>query len=54
MNLQLLSGDDSNGRTLRLKLAASEFPSKKNNKGIIVGAVASSVAAVLLGLGSEH
>jgi hypothetical protein len=50
LNLQQLSGDDSNGRTLYLKLAASEFPSKKNNKGIIVGAVAGSVAAVLLGL----
>jgi hypothetical protein len=50
LNLQQLSGDDSNGRTLYLKLAASEFSSKKNNKGIIVGAVAGSVAAVLLGL----
>jgi hypothetical protein len=50
LNLQQLSVDDSNGRTLYLKLAASEFSSKKNNKGIIVGAVAGSVAAVLLGL----
>jgi serine/threonine protein kinase len=52
LNLQQLSGDDSNGRTLYLKLAASEFPSKKNYKGIIVGAVVGSVAgvAVLLGL----
>jgi hypothetical protein len=50
LNLKQLSGDDSNGRTLYLKLAASEFSSKKNNKGIIVGAVAGSVAAVLLGL----
>ncbi|XP_059449693.1 G-type lectin S-receptor-like serine/threonine-protein kinase At2g19130 [Corylus avellana] len=50
LNLKQLSGDDHNGRTLNLKLAASEFSSKKNNKGILVGAVAGSVAAVLLGL----
>ncbi|XP_059451814.1 G-type lectin S-receptor-like serine/threonine-protein kinase At2g19130 [Corylus avellana] len=57
LNLQQLTGDDPNGRTLYLKLAASEFPSKKNYKWIIVGAVVGSVAgvavlrvAVLLGL----
>jgi hypothetical protein len=50
LNLEQLLGDDPNGRTLYLKLAASEFSSKNNNKGIIVGAVAGSVAAVLLGL----
>jgi hypothetical protein len=52
LNLEQLSGDDPTGRTLYLKLAASEFSSKKNNKGMIVGAVAGSVAgvAILLGL----
>ncbi|XP_062152361.1 G-type lectin S-receptor-like serine/threonine-protein kinase At2g19130 [Alnus glutinosa] len=50
LNLEQFLGDDPNGRTLYLKLAASEFSSKNNNKGIIVGAVAGSVAAVLLGL----
>jgi hypothetical protein len=52
LNLEQLSGGDPKGRTLYLKLAASEFSSKKNNKGVIVGAVAGSVAgvAILLGL----
>jgi hypothetical protein len=52
LNLQQLSGDDPNGRTLYLKLAVYDFSSKKNNKGMIVGAVAGSVAgvAILLGL----
>jgi len=52
LNLEQLSGDDPYGRTLYLKLAASEFSRKKNNKGMIVGAVAGPVAgvAILLGL----
>jgi hypothetical protein len=52
LNLEQLSGDDPKGRTLYLKLAASEFSTKKNNKGMIVGAIAGSVAgvAILLGL----
>jgi hypothetical protein len=52
LNLEQLSGDDPKGRTLYLKLAASEFSNKKNNKGMIIGAVVGSVAgvAILLGL----
>jgi hypothetical protein len=52
LNLEQLSGDDPKGRTLYLKLAASEFSNKKNSKGMIVGAVSGSVAgvAILLGL----
>lgn len=52
LNLQLLSAGDGNGRTLYLKLAASEFPSKKSSKGIVLGAVLGSVvvAVVLIGL----
>ncbi|XP_062151709.1 G-type lectin S-receptor-like serine/threonine-protein kinase At2g19130 [Alnus glutinosa] len=52
LNLQQLSGDDPIGRTLYLKHAVYDFSSKKNNKGMIVGAVAGSVAwvSILLGL----
>ncbi|XP_062151799.1 G-type lectin S-receptor-like serine/threonine-protein kinase At2g19130 [Alnus glutinosa] len=51
INLAQLSGDDRKGRTLYLKLAASEFSKKKNNKGMIVGAVAGLVSGVALLLG---
>ncbi|KAG5551819.1 hypothetical protein RHGRI_010048 [Rhododendron griersonianum] len=47
VNLQL-SPNDGTGRTLYLRLAASEFSKGKENKGIIIGAVAGSVAVVLL------
>ncbi|KAF7145353.1 hypothetical protein RHSIM_Rhsim04G0060800 [Rhododendron simsii] len=47
VNLQL-SPNDGTGRTLYLRLAASQFSKGKENKGIIIGAVAGSVAAVLL------
>ncbi|KAH7844306.1 hypothetical protein Vadar_026645 [Vaccinium darrowii] len=52
MNLQQLSSNDGSGRTLHLRLAASEFPMnpKGNKKEIIIGVVAGSVAVVLLGL----
>ncbi|KAG5551835.1 hypothetical protein RHGRI_010064 [Rhododendron griersonianum] len=48
VNLQQLSPNDGTGRTLYLRLAASEFSKGKENKGIIIGAVAGSVAVVLL------
>ncbi|KAF7145630.1 hypothetical protein RHSIM_Rhsim04G0060400 [Rhododendron simsii] len=47
LNLQL-SPNDGTRRTLYLRLAASEFSKGKENKGIIIGAVAGSVAVVLL------
>ncbi|KAF7145806.1 hypothetical protein RHSIM_Rhsim04G0059200 [Rhododendron simsii] len=47
LNLQL-SPNDGTRRTLYLRLAASEFSKGKENKGIIIGAVAGSVAIVLL------
>ncbi|KAG5551828.1 hypothetical protein RHGRI_010057 [Rhododendron griersonianum] len=54
VNLQL-SPNDGSGRTLYgseitlyLRLTASEFSKGKENKGIIIGAVAGSVAVVLL------
>ncbi|CAN6571680.1 unnamed protein product [Malus baccata var. baccata] len=52
LDLQQLTSSDGQGRTLYLKLAASEFKSSKSNKGLIVGVVAGSTAgvAVLLGL----
>ncbi|KAG5551836.1 hypothetical protein RHGRI_010065 [Rhododendron griersonianum] len=48
VNLQKLSSNDGSGRTLHLRLAASEFSKGKENKGIIIGAVAGSVGVVLL------
>ncbi|KAM2653054.1 hypothetical protein EV2_024739 [Malus domestica] len=52
LDLQQLKSSDDQGRTLYLKLAASEFKDSKSNKGLIVGVVAGSTAgvAVLLGL----
>ncbi|KAG5551833.1 hypothetical protein RHGRI_010062 [Rhododendron griersonianum] len=47
VNLQL-SPNDGTGRTLYLRLAASEFSKGKENKGISIDAVAGSVAVVLL------
>ncbi|GAU46575.1 hypothetical protein TSUD_272140 [Trifolium subterraneum] len=38
-----LSQDDSNGQTLFLKLAASEFSDSKSNKGTTIGIVAGAV-----------
>ncbi|XP_054814698.1 G-type lectin S-receptor-like serine/threonine-protein kinase At2g19130 [Prosopis cineraria] len=46
LNLQQLSQDDSNGETLYLKLAASEFPDSKSNKGLIIGILAGSVGGI--------
>ncbi|THG15979.1 hypothetical protein TEA_029938 [Camellia sinensis var. sinensis] len=48
LNLQQLSGNDGSGKTLYLRLAASEFPVAKNKKGAIIGPVAASVGGVLL------
>ncbi|XP_052206638.1 G-type lectin S-receptor-like serine/threonine-protein kinase At2g19130 isoform X2 [Diospyros lotus] len=45
VNVKLLSG---NGKTLYIKLAASEFSSSKNNKGTIIGAVAGSIVVIAL------
>ncbi|KAI5660736.1 hypothetical protein M9H77_20059 [Catharanthus roseus] len=52
LNLQQLSAQDGSGRTLYLKLAASEFSTPKENKGIVIDAVLGSVAVavVLIGL----
>ncbi|KAF7113382.1 hypothetical protein RHSIM_RhsimUnG0131800 [Rhododendron simsii] len=47
VNLQL-TPNDGTGRSFNLRLAASEIPKGKENKGIIIGAVAGSVAVVLL------
>lgn len=51
LNLQQLSADDGSGRTIYIKLAASEFPRVKNNKGIVVGAVVGSAVIVIILLG---
>lgn len=52
LSLQQLTSADTNGGTLYLKLAASELPSSRNNKAIIIGVVLGSVAgiAILVGL----
>ncbi|KAK3184273.1 hypothetical protein Dsin_031559 [Dipteronia sinensis] len=51
LNLQQLAQGDTDGKTIYIKLAASEFPSSKDNKGIIIGIVVGSIAfVVLLGL----
>ncbi|KAF4382570.1 hypothetical protein F8388_015398 [Cannabis sativa] len=49
LNLKQLSPGDTNGRTLYIRLAASEFPSPKKNKGKFVGVVV-SFALVLISL----
>ncbi|KAF7823075.1 G-type lectin S-receptor-like serine/threonine-protein kinase [Senna tora] len=46
LSLQQLSQDDSNGETLYLKLAASEFSDSKNSKGMIIGIVAGVVGGI--------
>ncbi|KAA8526451.1 hypothetical protein F0562_008346 [Nyssa sinensis] len=48
LNLQQLSEDDATGRSLYIRLAASEISSGKNNKGIAIGAAVGSVAGVML------
>ncbi|XP_052208561.1 G-type lectin S-receptor-like serine/threonine-protein kinase At2g19130 [Diospyros lotus] len=47
VNVKQLSGN-GNGESLYIKLAASEFSSSKNNKGIIIGAVAGSIVVIAL------
>ncbi|GFZ14197.1 S-locus lectin protein kinase family protein [Actinidia rufa] len=49
VNLQQPEGNDGSGSTLYLRLAASEFPSAKSNKGIVISTIVGSVV-VLLGL----
>ncbi|TYH84948.1 hypothetical protein ES332_D02G231800v1 [Gossypium tomentosum] len=48
LDLQQLADDASDGKTLYLRLAASEFSSSSNNNGIIIGAAAGSVSLVLV------
>ncbi|KAH7843189.1 hypothetical protein Vadar_013691 [Vaccinium darrowii] len=50
VNLRQLLLNNGSGRTLHLRLAASEFPKGNNKKGIIIDVVAGSVAVLLLGL----
>ncbi|KAK1567294.1 hypothetical protein Q3G72_010485 [Acer saccharum] len=48
---KLPQGNNTNGKTIYIKLAASEVPSAKNNKGTVIGGAAGSVAlVVILGL----
>jgi len=46
LNLQQLPSDDSSGKTLYLKLAASEFSDAKNNNGVIIGVVVGAVVGI--------
>ncbi|OMO99880.1 hypothetical protein COLO4_13063 [Corchorus olitorius] len=48
LNLEQLAEDASNGKTIFIRLAASEFSSSSNNKGIIIGAAAGSVGLILV------
>ncbi|MED6225577.1 hypothetical protein PIB30_094926, partial [Stylosanthes scabra] len=48
LNLQQLTQGDSNAESLFLRLAASEFPDSKSNKGTIIGAVAGGVGAIVV------
>ncbi|KAK7257492.1 hypothetical protein RIF29_31511 [Crotalaria pallida] len=48
LNLQQLSQSDSSGETLFLRLAASEFPDSKSNKGSIIGVVAGMVGGIVV------
>ncbi|KAL9380091.1 hypothetical protein Peur_028573 [Populus x canadensis] len=47
LDMQQLA-DDSNGNTIYIRLAASEFSSSKNDKGIVIGGVVGSVVIVSL------
>ncbi|XP_050207991.1 G-type lectin S-receptor-like serine/threonine-protein kinase At2g19130 [Mercurialis annua] len=48
MDLKQLADGDSNGETLYLRLAATEFSSSKNNNGVVIGAVVGTVVVVLV------
>nr|GMD08456.1 G-type lectin S-receptor-like serine/threonine-protein kinase At2g19130 [Ipomoea batatas] len=48
LNLQQLSEGDGSGRTIYIRLAASEFPSDRSNNGVPVGFVVGPVAGALL------
>ncbi|XP_071907034.1 G-type lectin S-receptor-like serine/threonine-protein kinase At2g19130 [Coffea arabica] len=48
LGLEQLSANDGSGRTINVRLAASEFSSGKNTTGIVIGAVAGSVVLVLV------
>ncbi|KAK1569060.1 hypothetical protein Q3G72_032096 [Acer saccharum] len=48
MNLKQLAKGDPNGKTIYIKLAASEFPSPKKNKETVIGVAVGSAALVLL------
>ncbi|KAL2939835.1 hypothetical protein RDABS01_001838 [Bienertia sinuspersici] len=50
MNIQQLSDGDTSGKTLYLRLAASEFP-RKSNKKVVTGVVVGSAAVFLALLG---
>ncbi|CAL5200476.1 unnamed protein product [Lathyrus oleraceus] len=46
LNLQQFSSDDSSGKTLYLKLAASEFNDGKNSNRLIIGIVVGAVVGI--------
>nr|QCF41183.1 G-type lectin S-receptor-like serine/threonine-protein kinase [Lens culinaris] len=46
LNLQQFSSDDSSGKTLYLKLAASEFSDAKNSNRLIIGIVVGGVVGI--------
>ncbi|KAI9176647.1 hypothetical protein LWI28_005471 [Acer negundo] len=48
MNLQQLTKGDPNGKTIYIKLAASEFSNPKKNKETVIGVAVGSAALVLL------
>nr|GME02642.1 G-type lectin S-receptor-like serine/threonine-protein kinase At2g19130 [Ipomoea batatas] len=50
-NLVQLAQNDGSGRTINVRLAASEFASGKSNKGAVIGAVAGAIAGVLVVIG---
>ncbi|KAJ7981373.1 S-receptor-like serine/threonine-protein kinase [Quillaja saponaria] len=51
LNMKQLAEDDSRGKILNIKLAASEFSIPKNSKGMLVGVAVGSVTAVVVLLG---
>ncbi|XP_059661011.1 G-type lectin S-receptor-like serine/threonine-protein kinase At2g19130 [Cornus florida] len=48
LDLKQLSKDDVTGRTLYVRLAASEFSNDKDNKRVIIGSVVGSVAVLIV------
>ena len=51
LNLQQLAADDSRGRAIYIRLAASEFQSPKKRNGLVIGVVVGSAVGLAIFIG---